>query len=103
MNSQLKIAIAAIAIAGSAALVSTIANATPEILNRLDDIQAQGASSESGVGRNPFLAKDKRVQGVEVAGDPVSLSGSRSDSRSSSMVERLQDLRSTSSENGVDF
>ncbi|MGK7906064.1 MAG: hypothetical protein AB4040_02390 [Synechococcus sp.] len=101
MNSQLKLAIVAVAIAGSAAIVSTPAHATPEILTRLDEIQAKGSSSENGAGSNPFVDQDKGMQGVEVAGEPMSVSDSRSGSRNSSLVGRLQELRSTSPESGI--
>ena len=103
MNSRLHLATLAVAIAGSTVIVAAPAKATPGILNRLAEIEANGTSRESGARLNPFADYDVPQQGVEVAGDAPSISVDRASSRQSSFVERVRGLRSTSPESGASF
>ena len=96
MTTLRKLAIAAAVIAGSAAIVATPAIATPDILNRLDEIDASGTSRESRVVHGSF---SDRSRGREVAGGPEAISAGR-DETDSGILNRLADLdaRGTSRE-----
>ncbi|MGK7905947.1 MAG: hypothetical protein AB4040_01785 [Synechococcus sp.] len=99
MTTLRNLAIAAVVVAGSVAMVAAPASASPGILNRLAEMDADH-SNQVGVA-NPFAESwTSRSEGVEVAGEPVSIDVREDSGRDISFTQHIRGLRSTSPRSG---
>lgn len=99
MTTLRNLAIAAVVVAGSVAMVAAPASASPGILNRLAEMDADH-SNQVGVA-NPFAESwTSRSEGVEVAGEPVSIDVDYDRDDGRDFAEHIRGLHSTSPERG---